>query len=798
MKNTILKLGIIMLFMIHVFSFTNSVDVFSTTTKGKVYSSGGIVSEVGGSTSITYTFEVNEGSIMALRAYFSWDPSLMVYDKAIGDNVIIYDDKTNGNLSIMLNEGGITKTCSVTIYYKDILKESNESNVPISLTFEPSTVGFVEFGDENSDFALSEIEVPTSTQSSIVQELVVDVQIDPSSVAVEKGSSHQFTSTVSNDDLGVIWSVDGSDSSIDTNGLLYVGENESASMLEVRATSIKDSSKVAKAIVQVLDKEETSGKFQLTAQGFVLDYEELDILDEAKLMEKANAKAIVDDKEVGSIQVNSDDLQQVQMLGEAGGILPVNLSGTYTDTKGTIQTAEEWVYVVVKGKMTLVNEDVQGNTLAISGSGFVLSTSEAASLNKDRAITQGKVEAVVVETKEKVEDIQVSQNIFAMQESGGYVVTFQATTSSTIELSVPVLIQSLDNVVDPSLHLLLDINAFSIDYEHIQNMNSSKAIQLANAKAYAIEYDKSIITQINDITSNIQVDVHTIKEVSNKGGLCDLEFRIMNQKQMEVSKDVSVYIKPQYSTIENASLSLHATGFEISYNDVQNINANQLKQKASLSAMKQLVNTQGYPVSYEDLTSKIEIDQKSLNELQATTETGGVYPLTFILKDQETQVEKTILVVVNGKKPPLAIALPKNDTLFIHANNFEIKLNDAPSLSKEVLVQKSQAKAMLMNTQTPVEIMIDEEQLTKIKQANTTGDYEIKLMASVVLDKKEYTTSLNLKITLLNDTSPLIAANKPYTNMVNTSDYTQKETYQAMILIACWIVFINKRNRVIK
>jgi len=263
MKKRLLKLGVVLAIMAGVISSVNAVNLFAAQEKGKVIVSGGEVNEVGGTTSITYTFRVEKGTIMALQAHFSWDPTLMEYDSATGNNTTVFNNTSNGNMSIHLNNIGFQES-GVTIKFKNVLPAGTTAkSVPIKVEFQPSTTGLVEFGNEDEDFALADILMPTQVESSVNQVLPqIGVSIDPKTATVEKGKTQQFKATLTNDNSGVNFAVDGSDSKIDANGLLTVGANESAKTLTVTATSKKDSSKVATASVSV--KEAAKPALELT------------------------------------------------------------------------------------------------------------------------------------------------------------------------------------------------------------------------------------------------------------------------------------------------------------------------------------------------------------------------------------------------------------------------------------------------------------------------------------------------------------------------------------------------------
>lgn len=80
----------------------------------------------------------------------------------------------------------------------------------------------------------------------------ISVSVSPETATVKKGSTYQFTGTVTGDSLNLIeWSIDSTLSTINELGLLDVNENETATQIIVTATSKLDSSKKATATVTV-------------------------------------------------------------------------------------------------------------------------------------------------------------------------------------------------------------------------------------------------------------------------------------------------------------------------------------------------------------------------------------------------------------------------------------------------------------------------------------------------------------------------------------------------------------------
>ena len=125
------------------------------------------------------------------------------------------------------------------------------------------TTGLLSIGaDETADTLTvsatavnSKTEPATVTESVIINLVDIFVSVNPTSAVIVKGTTQSFTATITNDlnNDGVVWSVDGTDSTIDTDGVLSVGDNETAATLTVTATSVRNSTKSASSTITVQD-----------------------------------------------------------------------------------------------------------------------------------------------------------------------------------------------------------------------------------------------------------------------------------------------------------------------------------------------------------------------------------------------------------------------------------------------------------------------------------------------------------------------------------------------------------------
>ena len=131
---------------------------------------------------------------------------------------------------------------------------------------DPNKPGSVEFAADAHEY-WGELYVHFSGKINIVS--LAGVMVTPETATVEKGKTQQFTATVVGQgefDRTVTWSVigGGAGTSVDANGLLTVGKNETAKTLKVRATSNADNKPFGEATVTVKEPTAVTGVTGIT------------------------------------------------------------------------------------------------------------------------------------------------------------------------------------------------------------------------------------------------------------------------------------------------------------------------------------------------------------------------------------------------------------------------------------------------------------------------------------------------------------------------------------------------------
>jgi len=210
-----------------------------------------VVNERGGKATLDYVFSVDKdnGPVTSGYVILTWDDSLMQLESRSADNMA-FDNEKPGEIHAQLLNGMDDENIGVTLNFKNVLPESSGQNQAVlNVKFKDAPGGLEFSGGDDIPLTLSQIQFTPAVVKYVEKE--VSVSINPTSATVEKGKNQKFEAVVTNDSSGVDFGVDGTDSNIDANGLLSVGANESAKTLTVTATSKKDSTKVATAIVTV-------------------------------------------------------------------------------------------------------------------------------------------------------------------------------------------------------------------------------------------------------------------------------------------------------------------------------------------------------------------------------------------------------------------------------------------------------------------------------------------------------------------------------------------------------------------
>ena len=211
-----------------------------------------ITRDNGDSTDVTFTFNVenisNEPLLEALTLK-------KVYNNHLNNDIEGVIDNVNNTIVFTVPYGtDITNLKPTPTYYKGSTLESDRWN-GAAFDFSKGPVPYKVTAEDGVTTKTYEVSVVVLPETIIVQE----VKVSPDTVEIEQGKSHQFKSTVvvngaEDASQTVTWTVEGNnsiDTTINSNGELTVGVDETSNILTVKATSNVDPTKSGTATVNV-------------------------------------------------------------------------------------------------------------------------------------------------------------------------------------------------------------------------------------------------------------------------------------------------------------------------------------------------------------------------------------------------------------------------------------------------------------------------------------------------------------------------------------------------------------------
>ena len=211
-----------------------------------------ITRDNGDSTDVTFTFNVenisNEPLLEALTLEKVNNTALTTDIEGVIDNI-------NDTIVFTVPYGtDITNLQPTPTYYKGSKLEPDRWNGAI-FDFSKGPVLYKVTAEDGVATKTYEVSVVVLPETIVVQE----VKVSPDTIEIEQGKSHQFKSTIvvngaEDASQTVTWTIEGNnsiDTTINSNGELTVGTDETSNILTVRATSNVDPTKSGIATVNV-------------------------------------------------------------------------------------------------------------------------------------------------------------------------------------------------------------------------------------------------------------------------------------------------------------------------------------------------------------------------------------------------------------------------------------------------------------------------------------------------------------------------------------------------------------------
>ena len=504
--------------------------------------------------------------------------------------------------------------------------------------------------------------------------------------------------------------------------------------LTLSATDAKNNqvSKTILVVVKGVNVEVNDG-LSIYANGFVLENTQRNI-SEAQAIAYANAKAyvIANGKEITNIKVNEDELKAITLAPITGGIYNLTFSASIDG-----KSVSKIVTVVVKGTNTEVEPGIE-DSLVLQASGFILENHEAINLSANDLLTKSDAKAMLINAKTPViVSLKSTAQLNAIRdvnEKGGvYDVTLKAEKDDMyVELTIKVIVKGTGTEVEPGIEdtLVLQANGFTLENYEASGLSVNAALTKSQASAYLINAKTPVNVTLKD---NAQLT--NIKKASLKGGVYDLTLRAQ-EDDMTVDLTIKVVVKGTNTEVEPGtedSLVLQGDGFTIENSEAASLSANDILEKSDAKAFLLEAQT---PVSVSLKNSA------QLTAIKNVGKKGGIYDVTLKATKDDMNVELTIKVAVKGTNTEVGPG--DEDTIVLQANSFVIENSEASSINTNTILTKSQAKAVLLNAKTPVEVTLkNSAQLSAIRNTTTKGGvYDITLAA----DEEDMHAQLTIQV----------------------------------------------------
>jgi len=244
--NKVKKIIVVIMFMIVSLITTTETLIFANEYRGEVVGTQATVGK-NGKVAVTYTFTTADGEIDGLAGVFSWDDNLLTLDgEPKVKNMVMSDWGLSG--STREYHGQIDTfgpVCEVTFNFKQIKLDETTPTTPLKFTFTDVDLThqgkgvFSEFYDTTLEPMLpSEInytEALITYDDKAINVEWNEIQITAEDKPLKTGDKQQLKV----DAKDVKWTIEGATSKstkIDKDGMLQIGEDESATSLVIKAS----------------------------------------------------------------------------------------------------------------------------------------------------------------------------------------------------------------------------------------------------------------------------------------------------------------------------------------------------------------------------------------------------------------------------------------------------------------------------------------------------------------------------------------------------------------------------------
>ena len=264
------------------------------------------------------------------------------------------------------------------------------------------------------------------------------------------------------------------------------------------------------------------------------------------------------------------------------------------------------------------------------------------------------------------------------------------------------------------------------------------------------------------------------------------------------------------NTLENedGSILLDAQSFSISTEEAKNLQMQDIPNLSAAHAFQLTLNKEQEIEAARDISNQVKIPQQDLKKIQAVTNLGGIFPITFLVDVNGLEITKTGFITVLGDNSE-QIEQDINNTFITNAKDIKIAYYHAKSIEKEAIIEESEVMAIHKESQTPIQdYEIEEEQLSILHEVGTIGgEYEIVIYAMYKRDTKEYRIPIKIKVSIIGEMIkyPIKKQNSESIYQKKTDIPTVDTTNQKQFMFLLFSSFIyviktqykRKRNKIV-
>ena len=386
----------------------------------------------------------------------------------------------------------------------------------------------------------------------------------------------------------------------------------------------------------------------ISANNFFVSKEEVDSLDKATAIERANAKAW-----------NTSDHSAVEITQFDKGDLKAE-NGTYTATFATAKGTKTEVSITVKDEVVIDSDKGEG----IAADGFTISIEDIDTLTLEKAIKLSGASAWKLDKFNTPVEITGFDKSQLKKATGEYPLTF-TTDAGT---SITVMVNVKDSVVSENGESI-SANDIYVSVAEVASLDLATVIDKADAKAWITD----------DPTTSVDITVFNKGNLEAKVGTYDASLATAKGTTAPIKIVVSDTVVEDDKTNEGIS----ANNFAIGVNEFESLD---LEKAIELSAAKAWKNVGGTKTEIEITNFDLK-DAKPVRgeyEVEFSTEAGTKCTVILTVKDNHVSDSET------GED--------------MSANNIVIQVKDVESLDLAKAIELANAQAWKTEDHSAVEI----------------------------------------------------------------------------------------------